>query len=374
MTPKALQRLIASGETLSVEFKGEERSPLNDRDLVEAVVCLANRMGTEPAWLLIGVEDDGRITGARPRHGAGTDIHKLAALIASRTRPALSVHVEAVDLDSRSVLVIQVPPQRQPVGRSDGVFLHRTIGGDGRPACLPMDGYAMQSLQADRGLLDPSAQIVAAAHWQDLDPLEFERFRRSVRERRGRSDESLLDLPDLELAKALGVVEANGAVRGVRLAALLLFGNADALRRFVPSHEAAFQVLRGLEVEVNDFFRWSLLRVMEEIETRNPCHPTLSGGSGARRRTRPEKGPYMAPFRRRIPGVGRQGRLRAPARLRATAAGTDGVAVRGKARPDHATGGGGVVSDRPVSGDPPAQSPRQGRSSAAPRRTKRGMV
>ena len=30
----------------------------------------------------------------------------------------------------------------------------------------------------------------------------------------------------------------------------------------------AFQVLRGQAVEVNDFFRWPLLRVMEEIETR----------------------------------------------------------------------------------------------------------
>ena len=45
------------------------------------------------------------------------------------------------------LLVIQVSPQRQPVGTSDGVFLRRTIGGDGRPACLPMDGYAMQSLR-----------------------------------------------------------------------------------------------------------------------------------------------------------------------------------------------------------------------------------
>jgi ATP-dependent DNA helicase RecG len=125
-----------------------------------------------------------------------------------------------------------------------------------------------QSLQADRGLLDPSALIVAAARWEDLDPLEFERFRRSVRERRGRSDESLADLRDVELAKALGVVDANGEVRGVRLAALLLFGKEDALRRLVPGHEVAFQVLRGLDVEVNDFFRWPLLRVMEECEAR----------------------------------------------------------------------------------------------------------
>lgn len=42
----------------------------------------------------------------------------------------------------------------------------------------------------------------------------------------------------------------------------------EALRRFVPGHEVAFQVLRGLDVETNDFFRWPLLRVMEEIEAR----------------------------------------------------------------------------------------------------------
>ena len=268
MNPETLRSLIANGETLSAEFKGEERSPLNDRELVEAVVCLANRIGHDPAWLLIGVEDDGRVTGARPRHGTATDTDRLAALIAGRTRPALAVGVEIVALDRQVVLVIQIPPQRQPVSTSEGVFLRRAVGGDGKPACVPMDSYAMQSLQADRGLLDPSAQVVDAARWQDLDPLEFERFRRSVRERRGRSDESLLDLPDLELAKALGVVDANGNVRSVRLAALLLFGKDDALRRFVPNNEAAFQLLRGLDVEVNDFFRWPLLRVMEEIEAR----------------------------------------------------------------------------------------------------------
>ncbi len=64
------------------------------------------------------------------------------------------------------------------------------------------------------------------------------------------------------------MVDANGEVRGVRLAGLLLFGKEDALRRFVPAHEVAFQVLRGLDVEVNDYFRWPLLRVMEEIEAR----------------------------------------------------------------------------------------------------------
>jgi len=268
MTPDLLRNLIDGGETLTVEFKGEERASLNDRDLVEAIVCLANRVGTEPARLLIGVEDDGRITGARPRHGEATDPARVAAMIANRTRPSIAVQAEGATVDGKPVLVIEVPAQRQPVATSEGLFLRRALGGDGKPACVPMDGYAVQSLQADRGLLDPSAQIVAEARWEHLDALEFERFRRSVRERRGRSDESLVDLPDLDLAKALGVVDANGSVRGVRLAALLLFAKEDALRRFMPAHEVAFQVLRGLDVEVNDFFRWPLLRVMEECEAR----------------------------------------------------------------------------------------------------------
>ena len=268
MTEDGLRRLIATGETLDVEFKGEERGPLNDRDLVEAVVCLANRGGNESGWLLVGVEDDGRITGSLPRHGATTDTHRLAALIAARTRPNLAVAVSAHRLDDAPVLALEVPAQRHAVGTSDGVFLRRSLGGDGRPACLPMDALAIQSLQADRGALDPLAQVVSDARWEDLDPLELERFRRSVRERRGRSDESLVELPDLEIAKALGVVEANGLVHGVRLAGLLLFGKEDVLRRRVPSHEVAFQVLQRLDVEVNDFFRWPLLRMMEEIEAR----------------------------------------------------------------------------------------------------------
>ncbi len=45
MTPEHLRQLIAAGETLNVEFKGEERSILSDRALLETVVCLANRSG-----------------------------------------------------------------------------------------------------------------------------------------------------------------------------------------------------------------------------------------------------------------------------------------------------------------------------------------
>jgi len=263
-----LEALIAAQETLDVEFKGEAKHALSDSELVEAVVCLANRPGTAPGWLLVGVEDDGRVTGARPRHGDHIDVSRVQSLVAGRTCPALAVAAEVQALGGSPVLVIEVPPARSPVGTSDGKYLRRALGGDGRPACVPMHFHEMQAQQADRGVLDYSALAVTDARWTDLDPLEFERFRRFVRESQGRGDSSLVELADLELAKALGAVQANHEVSAVRVLGLLLFGREESLRRLLPAHEVAFQVLAGEKVEVNDFFRWPLLRLVEELLAR----------------------------------------------------------------------------------------------------------
>ena len=199
MTPERLRALIKGGETLAVEFKSEEADQLSDRTLVETVVCLANRSGDGPGWLLIGVEDDGRISGARPRHETGaTDPIRVQALIANRTRPSLSARVKVVSLEGQDILVIEVPVMRQPLGTSDGHYLRRAIGGDGKPSCVPFHFHEMQSLQADRGLLDYSALRLDAVGMDALDPLEFERYRRTIRENRTRGDDALLDLSDLE--------------------------------------------------------------------------------------------------------------------------------------------------------------------------------
>ncbi len=77
-------RLIAAGESLTLEFKGESRRSLPDREVYENVVCLAN---TEGGVLLIGVEDDASVTGARPRHGSTTEPHRLEAAIRNNTAP-----------------------------------------------------------------------------------------------------------------------------------------------------------------------------------------------------------------------------------------------------------------------------------------------
>lgn len=268
MNPELIRRMAQQGETLDIEFKGESREPLNDKDIVKAVTCLANWRGTGPAWLLVGVEDDGTISGALPRHDGHTNTAKVAGLISDNTTPSVSAEVHDVQIGEKRVLAIEIPTMSEIVGTKGGAFFMRTQASDGKPVCRPMTHADMVSLRATRGYLDPTAQIAASATWDDLDPVEFARFRNYVREYPRTADQSLLKLPDLELAKALRVVNANGAPREIRIAALLLFGTEDALADAVPNHSVAFQVLRRNDVEVNDFFRWPLLKVLDQCGMR----------------------------------------------------------------------------------------------------------
>lgn len=192
MHPDALRALIAAGETLDAAFKGEARAALSASALVENVVCLSNRYGTAPGYLLVGVEDDGRVTGARPRHETGpTDPLRVQTLIAHQTQPSIACRVGEVILDDRPILVVEVPSSRMPVGTTDGKYLRRRWGGLGIPLCAPFHFVEMQAALASQGNLDYSALPVPDARWEDLDPLEFARFRRTLAESGGRGDPAL---------------------------------------------------------------------------------------------------------------------------------------------------------------------------------------
>ena len=106
---------------------------------------------------------------------------------------------------------------------------------------------------------------MSGAAWNDLDPLEIERFRRFVRESGGRGDRALIELSNEDLCHALGGLETGG---GVRRLALLLFGREDSLGRLIPTHEVAWQVLDGQKVLENEFSRRPLLRTFEDLGER----------------------------------------------------------------------------------------------------------
>ena len=250
--------VLPDRESLTVEFKSD-RGPLPDRDLIAAVVCLANTEGGE---LWVGVEDDGTPTGLAPEHRR---VGGIAALVANRTVPSQGVRVEAVDTDSGPVARIEVPKSPRLVATSDGLMQRRRLMADGTPQCVPLYPHEIDRRASDLALLDVTERPVLEASADDLDPLERERLRQIIDRYRG--DRSLLDLPDAELDGALGLTVEEGGRVVPTVLGLLLIGREGRLKRFVPGHEVAFQVLDGTDVRVNEFSRKPLLKVFEEIDT-----------------------------------------------------------------------------------------------------------
>src|SRR5574344_883484 len=125
-----IENLIQQGESLMLEFKSDLKC-LPDRELVAAVVSLAN---TDGGYLLLGVEDDGVITGLHANHLA---VSGIPASIANKTNPAISVRVERYEHQGKSVARIIVPKSRQLVSTTDGLLVRRRLKLDGTPEAVP---------------------------------------------------------------------------------------------------------------------------------------------------------------------------------------------------------------------------------------------
>ncbi|MGN5237750.1 RNA-binding domain-containing protein [Rhodococcus sp. SJ-3] len=259
-----VRALIAAGESMTTEFKRGKRNKFNDTDLVEAVVCLANGSG---GTLLIGVEDDGRVTGADPRHDPVTHPDRIDALITNKTSPIVQTRTSVVDMDGNEVIVVEVPRSARVTGTADGKYLRRAMKVDGTPECVPFAAHEMLAREIDRGAIDYASLPAHGADWSDLDPLEFERFRRLATA--SNADLAIAELEGMDICRALGVVhiQADGTVRP-SLGAVLLFGKSDAISRFIPNHETAFQLLNGLALEVNTFTRDPLFKSAEDLMSR----------------------------------------------------------------------------------------------------------
>jgi ATP-dependent DNA helicase RecG len=263
MTPGELENILAAGETMTVEFKSDHKKPFNDASLVEAVVCLANS-SHGAGDLYVGVEDDGDVTGARPRHGSHTDPLKLQALIANNTVPQIVTHVELVDYRGREIIRVHVDQAATVSGTKDGKYVRRGLGSDGRPACLPFLAHEMLADRIARGEADFATIAEPSARMEDLDRVELDRFRHLAGLGGGTSS-AFVGMGDVELLSALGLAELRDKELTLRRGALLLFGHSSALERFVPTHETVFQVLERGAIRTTVIRRDPLLKSADAL-------------------------------------------------------------------------------------------------------------
>ena len=251
-------RTIPTKETLEIEFKSDVKS-YPDHALVEEIVGMTNTVG---GVLFLGVEDDGTITGIQKKH---KDAVGVTALIANSTVPPISVRAEVIK-EEKEVLKIEIPRSRGVVSTSSGKILRRRLKLDGSPEVIPMYSYEIPSRLSELGLLDFSAQPLAGAVLDDLDPNQRIRLRRIIQNRQG-GEKALLTLPDDELDIALRLVTEVAGKYVPTMTGMLLIGKEERIAELMPTARSTFQVLEGTAVRINEDSSKPLLELFENYET-----------------------------------------------------------------------------------------------------------
>ena len=251
-------RTIPTKETLEIEFKSDVKS-YPDHALVEEIVGMTNTVG---GVLFLGVEDDGTITGIQNKH---KDAVGVTALIANSTVPPISVRAEVIK-EEKEVLKIEIPRSRGVVSTFSGKILRRRLKLDGSPEVIPMYSYEIPSRLSELGLLDFSAQPLAGAVLDDLDPNQRIRLRRIIQNRQG-GEKALLTLPDDELDIALRLVTEVAGKYVPTMTGMLLIGKEERIAELMPTARSTFQVLEGTAVRINEDSSKPLLELFENYET-----------------------------------------------------------------------------------------------------------
>lgn len=242
-------------ETLTIEFKSDRGKGYSDESLVDEIVGMTN---TEGGTLYLGIEDDGRVSGIVKQH---QDPIGLAALIANRTRPSLSVRTEILYSDDLPVMVISIPKSYSVIATASGKILKRRLKVDGDPEVIPMYPYEIYTRLSDLRKLDFSAQPIQDGTVEDLDPNQLIRLRETIQNQNG--DQQLLALSDEELEQALRLTMRVGEVVYPTLTGLLLVGKESSLKRLIPTASAVFQVMQGTRVVMNESFTKPIMELVD---------------------------------------------------------------------------------------------------------------
>ena len=224
-----LQQLIRDGEGLTVEFKRCMNELTNS--VFETVSSFSNRYG---GYLLLGVEDDGAISGVNPNSVQAIKRNFTNTLNnLERFAPTLFLALEDVEINDKIVLWCYVPANSQIV-MFGGRIYDRAVDGD-------MDITRNTTMVAhiyQRKVADYSERkIFPYAKESDF---EFARLMPLVRRLAvtNRTDHPWKKMSDEEILKSAGLYqhEPYSGKSGYTLAAVLLFGKPELIQSCTPNY------------------------------------------------------------------------------------------------------------------------------------------
>lgn len=222
----------------------------------EYAACFANGSG---GVVVFGVSDKVRGRAQAIQGAKNFDIDVFRRGIFDGTRPGIDAEVEEISVPEGTgkLLIVRVAEGTgKPYGTAAGLFKQR-VGKN----CMPLDPAVFQRAQVSTAAIDWSGAPAMGVGLNDLDPLQIERARQTLRSKAPSS--GLNELPDQAFLQGLE------AVRGgqVTHTGMLLFARRGVLAQRCPQAQFHY-VFHASETTVarNDLERLPLLEAVERIE------------------------------------------------------------------------------------------------------------
>lgn len=241
-------------ETEELEFKPWNGNAKDNLPcIIEYVVCLTNARG---GTIVFGVADGIKGRAEAIRGCKQYDIDKLTNQIYDATTPSIRVQIEELHVHEGTLLLIHVATGIKDTvyGTIQGLYKIR-IG----TSCRGLSPSEFVRSRMSIGVIDWSAERVEGLTISDLDPLEIERYRNTLRAQAPESD--LLRLSNEDLLKAIRALE-DGKICN---ACVLMFGRSDVIQSKLPQQEVLFVGYKSQLEVYRESNKQTILVILERL-------------------------------------------------------------------------------------------------------------
>ena len=225
-----IRRIIADGESITVEFK-ESKNELN-KDVYQSVGAMLNRLG---GHLLLGVKDDKTIVGVdresidKIKKNFVTSINNPDKL-----SPTIYINLEEYEIDGKIVLYAFVP-NSPDVHRVSGKIYDRNEDGD---VDITNNTNLVAQMYNRKSNMYTETKIFPYADLNDLDKETFSKIRIMAHNRANR-EHMWENMTDLELLKSANLYRKDSLTgeEGLTLAGILLLGSQQMIVSALPHYK-----------------------------------------------------------------------------------------------------------------------------------------
>jgi ATP-dependent DNA helicase RecG len=234
MTVTDIQKIIAQGEGVSVEFKKAETKVPSS--LYETVVSFANTNG---GVILLGVDDDGTALGIAPELKAQF-LKNIATALNSieNINPVMYLNPTAVEYQGKIVVPVQVPASSQVHNHRGRVYI-REYETD---IDVTDNQHTIRGLFLKKGTIYTETHIYPGLKMSDMDESLFDKARNLIRSHQPNHPWLAVDNMQMLRDAVLYWHDYEQNKEGFTMAAALIFGKDLTIQNLLPAYKVEAMV------------------------------------------------------------------------------------------------------------------------------------